>query len=144
MTTRRLRTAVRELSVSSRLSAIELEIGSMPGDEVFDAIAATARLGALLQARSIALAAQAGRSTPPPSPDLLDAGQAAERLHLSLPTVYRLAKGGELPAVRIGGAVRFEPNAVAAFVNRRSDPAGDPPGRAAGFLGSARNSLKSD
>jgi excisionase family DNA binding protein len=115
-----LRLAVRELSVSARLAALELEVGELAAGDVLEAIAATARLGALLQARGVALAAQEGRSTPPPSPDLLDAKAAAQRLGLSLPTIYRLAASGELQAVRVGGAVRFEPSEVAAFVARSS------------------------
>jgi excisionase family DNA binding protein len=46
----------------------------------------------------------------------LSAKQAAKRLGLSQPTIYRLAGRGELPAVRVGDAVRFDPADLARFV----------------------------
>jgi len=47
---------------------------------------------------------------------LLSPGKVAELLGLSKPHVYTLAKGGELPSVKFGRAVRFEASAVEAFI----------------------------
>ncbi len=47
---------------------------------------------------------------------LLRIAPVAERLGISIPHAYRLAQSGELPCVRIGGAVRFEEVAVERFV----------------------------
>ena len=54
---------------------------------------------------------------------LLTVAEVAERLQLGRSTVYRLAKDGDLEAVQIGRAVRFEPEAVDAFIaSRRTGP----------------------
>jgi excisionase family DNA binding protein len=119
MSTRRLRAAVRDLSVSSKLAEIEREVAALSAEDLLDSIAATARLGALLSARNVALAAQEGQLTPPPSSDLLDAKAAAQRLGLSRPTVYRLAACGDLPSVRLGDAVRFDPQDITRFVTAK-------------------------
>lgn len=50
----------------------------------------------------------------------LNARQVAEFLAISPITVYKLAKGGKLPSLRIGGAVRFDPRAVAQWLRRNS------------------------
>lgn len=49
-------------------------------------------------------------------PVLVTARRVAEVLGISVPSVYRLAAAGELPSVRVGGSVRFDPAAVAAAV----------------------------
>ncbi len=48
---------------------------------------------------------------------LLKVGHVAERLGISIPHTYRLARSGELASVRIGGkAIRFEEAAVDRFI----------------------------
>jgi excisionase family DNA binding protein len=48
---------------------------------------------------------------------LLKIGAVAERLGVSVPHTYRLAKTGELPCVRLGPkAIRFEEAAVERFI----------------------------
>jgi excisionase family DNA binding protein len=47
---------------------------------------------------------------------LLSPGKVAERLGLSKPHVYNLAKSGELPSIKFGRAVRFEESAVEQFI----------------------------
>jgi excisionase family DNA binding protein len=43
--------------------------------------------------------------------------ELAERLAVKPLTIYRLVNEGKLPAVKIGRAIRFEPDAVAAFLD---------------------------
>lgn len=40
----------------------------------------------------------------------------SERLELSRSTIYRMVEAGEIPAVRIGGAIRFDPEQVEAWL----------------------------
>lgn len=40
--------------------------------------------------------------------DILTPAQTAERLHLSLTTVYRMARRGELPMIRLGRSWRVD------------------------------------
>jgi excisionase family DNA binding protein len=40
------------------------------------------------------------------------------RLHISDSTARRLIKGGELPAFKFGGQIRFDPVEVQAFIDR--------------------------
>jgi excisionase family DNA binding protein len=40
---------------------------------------------------------------------LLSPREVAAELAISLPTVYRLISNGELPALRVGGQLRFDP-----------------------------------
>ena len=42
--------------------------------------------------------------------------QLADRLAVTPMTTYRLVEHGQLPAVKIGRAIRFDPDAVAAFL----------------------------
>lgn len=53
---------------------------------------------------------------------LLRARDVAERLSISASAVYRLAETGELPCVRIGGAVRFEQADVDRYIERNRTP----------------------
>jgi excisionase family DNA binding protein len=46
------------------------------------------------------------RTSSPGGPRFLTALEVAERMRVSKMTVYRLIKGGKLPAVRIGKAYR--------------------------------------
>jgi len=41
----------------------------------------------------------------------------AERLAVKPLTIYRLVDQGKLPAVRIGRSIRFDPDAIAAFLD---------------------------
>ena len=41
----------------------------------------------------------------------------AQRLSVKPLTIYRLVDQGKLPAVRIGRSIRFDPDAVAAFLD---------------------------
>jgi excisionase family DNA binding protein len=41
----------------------------------------------------------------------------AQRLAVKPLTIYRLVDQGKLPAVRIGRSIRFDPDAVAAFLD---------------------------
>lgn len=50
---------------------------------------------------------------------LLTAGQAAERLDVTLARLYELARTGTLPAVRIGRQIRFSPEALAEWIENR-------------------------
>jgi excisionase family DNA binding protein len=50
----------------------------------------------------------------------ITAKDVAEILAISPITVYKLAKEGKLPSLRIGGAVRFDPRAVAQWLRRNS------------------------
>ena len=47
---------------------------------------------------------------------LLSPGKVAELLGLSKPHVYNLAKSGEIPSIKFGRAVRFDPGDVEAFI----------------------------
>lgn len=53
------------------------------------------------------------------APQLLTVGDAAIRLSVSTKSIRRWIEAGELPAVRLGRAVRIEEAAAADFVARR-------------------------
>lgn len=53
------------------------------------------------------------------SAPLLKAADVAQRLNLSLSQVYELARTGQLPVVRIGAAVRFDPADITAAAKAR-------------------------
>ena len=58
-----------------------------------------------------------------PTPELLDAREVADWLHISTWTVYGLARSGVLPSIRIGAkCVRFDPNDVASFIEIHRTP----------------------
>ncbi len=49
--------------------------------------------------------------------ELMKVGAVADRLGISIPHTYRLAKLGEIPCVRLGPrAIRFEDAAVERFI----------------------------
>lgn len=50
-----------------------------------------------------------------PLPRLLTAKQLARQTSLPLSRVYALAREGKLPVIRLGRAMRFDPDAVRAF-----------------------------
>jgi excisionase family DNA binding protein len=52
---------------------------------------------------------------------LLTAAEVAAMLAVPLPHVWRLARRGEIPVVRIGPRlIRFHPNDVELWINRRT------------------------
>ncbi|MBP8911877.1 MAG: helix-turn-helix domain-containing protein [Phycisphaerae bacterium] len=54
----------------------------------------------------------------PIQPLLLTASQAARALSLCEKTLWTLTKRGEIPAVRIGRAVRYDPRDLDAWIER--------------------------
>jgi excisionase family DNA binding protein len=50
------------------------------------------------------------------TPRLLKASEVAERWGLHRATIYRLAQRGELPAIQIGGSIRFDSREVARWL----------------------------
>ena len=51
-------------------------------------------------------------------PQLLRPDAVAARLGLSRPRIYALATSGELPSIKFGGAVRFDPEDVEKFIRK--------------------------
>ena len=83
------------------------------------------------RAPSDALAQNPPRETPfgapvvrelPPDPGphelLMTAKMVAQHLRVCTAVVYKLCEKGALPALRIGGALRFEPAAVRRYIER--------------------------
>ena len=54
---------------------------------------------------------------------LLTVPQVADRLSVSKKTVYRLARRGEIPVVRIGSAIRFDADMLQRFIHDQLGPA---------------------
>lgn len=52
-----------------------------------------------------------------PLRQLLTPSEVADLLQLSKATIYRLAESGDLPAIRIGRAVRFRREAIEQLLN---------------------------
>lgn len=50
----------------------------------------------------------------------LTADEVGRLLHLSKVTIFRLARAGRIPTLRIGASVRFDPCAVAKWLRERS------------------------
>jgi len=48
------------------------------------------------------------------------AEELAEVLSLSRKHIYKLAKKGRMPSLRIGGAIRFDPHAIAAWLESKA------------------------
>jgi excisionase family DNA binding protein len=48
------------------------------------------------------------------------AEELAEVLSLSRKHIYKLAKKGRMPSLRIGGAIRFDPHATAAWLESKA------------------------
>lgn len=59
--------------------------------------------------------------TPDPTDDLLTKEQLAKRLHLSARSIERLVAAGELRALKIGRAIRFDPRDVQAYLDALRD-----------------------
>lgn len=54
---------------------------------------------------------------------LLDAKRAAKALSVSPRTLWTLTKGGQIPAVRLGRRVLYDPEDLQAFIARHKHPA---------------------
>lgn len=65
---------------------------------------------------------------------LLTAAQVATQLAVSRRMVYDLVGSGTLPVVRIGGALRFDPNDIEAFVAACRVPARTKPATRIGVM----------
>jgi len=52
---------------------------------------------------------------------LLTPPELAERLHLHVKTVERMARAGRLPSLRVCGRVRFRPSDIASWLAERED-----------------------
>lgn len=50
---------------------------------------------------------------------LIKPAQVAKMLAVSVPKVYQLAAAGELPSIRLGNSVRFDPADVVAYIRAR-------------------------
>ncbi len=108
----------RALALLDELAALA---PTLEREECLEAIGLTARLGAVLGARHLALAAAEG-DRPAGEARLLDANAVAARLCLPVRTVYRLAREKRLASVRAGvGTVRFAPDDVERFIKSRRD-----------------------
>lgn len=59
-----------------------------------------------------------------PSPPLLSTADVVELLGVDAAIVYRLVDTGELPAYRIGPALRFRRREVDAYLAHRQQPPG--------------------
>lgn len=59
--------------------------------------------------------------TPDPTDELLTKEQLAKRLHLSVRSIERLVSSGELRALKIGRAIRFDPRDVEAYLDGLRD-----------------------
>jgi excisionase family DNA binding protein len=60
----------------------------------------------------------------PPCRLLLTPAEAAKALAISARTLWARTKAGEIPAVRIGRSVRYDPRDLAAWVECRKAPGG--------------------
>jgi excisionase family DNA binding protein len=61
-------------------------------------------------------------AVPGPHPSLWDANDVARYLKVSRSWVYQRAESGLLPCLRVGGLVRFDPEAVHAFAHSEVRP----------------------
>jgi excisionase family DNA binding protein len=48
------------------------------------------------------------------------ADELAQLLSLSRKHIYKLAKKGRMPSLRIGGAIRFDPHATASWIEAKA------------------------
>lgn len=48
---------------------------------------------------------------------LLTAKEVATRVNVNIATVYRWVEEGDLPAIKIGGTIRFNPKAIDQIIN---------------------------
>jgi excisionase family DNA binding protein len=61
-------------------------------------------------------------STSAPDRSLLSIYKTARRLSVSEKTIRRLIRSGELPALRVGGSVRIDPDELNAWLEKRRTP----------------------
>ena len=54
----------------------------------------------------------------PMSVRLLDVSEAADRLRVSVPWIYKAARERRIPVTRIGRSLRFDPAALDRFIGR--------------------------
>jgi excisionase family DNA binding protein len=52
--------------------------------------------------------------------ELLTVKDLEKRLKIFYPTLYKWAREGEIPSIRFGRQVRFDPDAVEAWIRSRS------------------------
>ena len=57
-----------------------------------------------------------------PSSNLMTAAEVAKILNCSPSWVYKAADRGEIPAVRLGAMLRFNPEALRAYLAAKSSP----------------------
>jgi excisionase family DNA binding protein len=76
--------------------------------------------------------------TPACTSGLLTTNEAATRLHVHPRTVQRLVERGQLSAVRLGAAVRFDPADLASLTDRLKHNAGAPPAAPANAVRAGR------
>lgn len=118
--TNNLRTVVPQLAPADALAEIEARVSKLDTVECLAILAAAARLSAAVAARNLTLAIEATAAQSRPPTDLLDAKGAARRLGVSLPTLYRLVRRGQLVTLRIGAdMLRFSPMDIEDFLNAR-------------------------
>lgn len=58
-----------------------------------------------------------------PVTDLLTEQELADRWRMSIRSIRRMRNAGDLPYVRIGRLVRFDPNDIAEWLERQKDSA---------------------
>lgn len=64
-----------------------------------------------------------GRAETQPLERLLTVRELATLLQLHAKTVERMARGGRLPSLRVGGRLRFRPSDIASWLAAREDRA---------------------
>lgn len=69
------------------------------------------------------LAARPDPATAAEAPELWTVHQVAEFLQCSESDVYRKAEAGQIPRLKLGGKVRFDPDAVRAYARGEAAPA---------------------
>ncbi len=95
---------------------VSIATADIPG-LIGEAEALKARLWARLQECAAPVGSASPRQVTNGSHRLLTAGQAAERLEVTLTRLYELTKTGALPAVRIGRQIRFSPEALNEWID---------------------------
>ena len=61
------------------------------------------------------------------APAVMDPREAAHYLRVSLTTVLRLVRAGELPHTRVGRSIRFRPADLDGYLEAKTTPAGGKP-----------------
>ena len=55
---------------------------------------------------------------PSTTKNLLNPGELAELLHVSMTSVYRLVENGKIPHYKVGGSLRFGMKDISAYLER--------------------------